>query len=696
MGKMNASDKIIGQNDRNIFSLEQNKRWEEISKHKEEFLKHKKDPFSFLDMDPEVAASWVRSLEIGVDPYSATFGKQINIEEINKIRSENRLLIEVAEPLFKTFGSLARHSKYYLNLDDKNGISLLQEGIDSLPKYHLELTGKLCNEDTIGTNAHLLSKKLARPIQLLGPEHYCLAFQNILATAAPIFNETGEVIAILSLCSCMRPGDNVQKVMEHSLSYVVALSAAIESKFKLSTNYGSQNTTMQFYRTANDMYAATLDLIDEGIITMDHKGNFIHVNKEGLRILEINQNEANQRNIKEFLSGRSNFMNIIDSGANSSVKETLYIGNQAYSYLLNIETVMNQSTNKIYGAVVRFKNYEKSNSPAIIKPDIPEGYCFNDIVGESKAVQSAINIGKLFAKTSESVLLTGESGTGKELFAQAIHNINRPGKPFIAINCAAIPQSLIESELFGYEGGSFTGAERTGRPGKFELANGGTLFLDEIGDMPYELQAVLLRILQDKQVMRIGGRTSKKIDFRIIAATNKDLRKMVKDNLFREDLFYRLSVLSIVIPPLRDRVDDTELLCHFLIKSYCSRMEWDTPQISPFALKRIKEYHWPGNVRELENAMIYAVNIAQGEIIESKHLPEYILLENDQIQFADTTDETTENKKSGEIPSWEDMEKRFIESVLIKTKYNIPQAAALLKMSKSTVYRKIKEYQLEY
>lgn len=693
MNKIITSE-VIESHTNNVLALrEQNARWEKIIIHKKEFLEHQRDPFSFTDINPEVAASWIRSRENGIDPYKSNFGQQLNSAEINKSRSVHRLLIKDSEPLFKTFSNLTRHSRYNLNLDDRNGVSLLQDGIDSFPMYHSQLTGKMCNENMIGTNAHFLSVSLKRPVQLLGPEHFCIAFQSILATAAPICNELGEVIAILSLCSRLNREDNVQKIMEHSLSYATTIASAIEAKHQLRNSYDQITIADKYNQTANDIFSATLELIEEGIVTIDLTGKIIHVNKAGSRILRLEPADGQYRNIKEFLSEQSNLIHVFNQGGNSNVREAICVGNDIQHYIINIQTVINQNTKKICGAVLRFNNPEKTKLVRGDSVGAQTQFCFKDIIGESEEMKSVTARGLLFANTSENVLLVGESGTGKELFAQAIHNVNRPQEPFIAINCAAIPRSLIESELFGYEGGSFTGAERSGRPGKIELANGGTLFLDEIGDMPYELQAVLLRILQDKQIMRIGGRTYKKIDFRVIAATNKDLHKMVAENLFREDLYYRLAVLSLKIPSLGQREDDIEILTKHFIRNHCTKIGKEVLQITPAAIRKIREYHWPGNVRELENAVIYAVSIVQGDVIESKHLPESILLHN---EFAEIAEENGPKKRSKEAPSRKEIEKSLIETTLIKAKYDIPRTATLLGLGRATVYRKLKEYNIEY
>ena len=227
--------------------------------------------------------------------------------------------------------------------------------------------------------------------------------------------------------------------------------------------------------------------------------------------------------------------------------------------------------------------------------------------------------------TDNTVLLQGESGTGKELFARYIHYLSpRRNQPFIAINCAAIPDNLLESELFGYEDGSFTGARRGGKPGKFELANGGTIFLDEIGDMPSQLQAKLLRILEERRVERIGATVSYPVDIRIIAATNKNLRELIDAKLFREDLFFRLNVFPVYIPPLRERQDDIPLLLDFYLKNICLEQDKSFKIFSPEALQILRNYHWPGNVRELKNVVSYSVSLCEGDIITPIYLPKYL------------------------------------------------------------------------
>lgn len=259
-----------------------------------------------------------------------------------------------------------------------------------------------------------------------------------------------------------------------------------------------------------------------------------------------------------------------------------------------------------------------------------EAYKTNDhffaLIGKNPHFVEIKKLLKHIAQNDHTVLLQGESGTGKELFARYIHNLSpRKENPFIAINCAAIPENLLESELFGYEDGSFTGAKKGGKPGKFELADGGTIFLDEIGDMPMPLQAKLLRVLEDRRVERVGATSPRPVDIRVIAATNKDLKELIEKKMFREDLFFRLNVFPVNIPPLRERRDDIPLLLDFYLKNVIIEQDWGFKIFSPEAQEILKNYTWPGNIRELKNVVTYAASICKEDIITPDYLPKYLM-----------------------------------------------------------------------
>lgn len=311
-------------------------------------------------------------------------------------------------------------------------------------------------------------------------------------------------------------------------------------------------------------------------------------------------------------------------------------------------------------------------------------YSWDNIIGKSEKMAQAKFIGKRASSSISNVLILGESGTGKELFAHAIHNdSSRSFSPFVKVNSAAIPSELLESELFGYEEGAFTGAKKGGKIGKFELANGGTIFLDEIGDMPLKMQAKLLRVLQEKEFERVGGNKVIKVDVRVIAATNKDLKKLIKEGKFREDLYYRLNVMTIEIPPLRERQEDIEELVKVLLKKLSNQLGKYVSNISDTALECLLAHDWPGNVRELENVLERAINLTDSDTILPVHLPVYIRQRSRKV-----VDGPVRQLKD----IIEDVEKEAILRCLEYTEGNKLKAAELLNISRSSLYNKMEKY----
>ncbi|MBU5256407.1 sigma-54 interaction domain-containing protein [Tissierella praeacuta] len=312
-------------------------------------------------------------------------------------------------------------------------------------------------------------------------------------------------------------------------------------------------------------------------------------------------------------------------------------------------------------------------------------YALDSIISISKSMENLKVLTKKAAKTNSNILILGESGTGKELFAHAIHNNSRRiNSPFIKVNCGAIPYELLESELFGYEEGAFTGAKKGGKIGKFKAADGGTIFLDEIGDLPMNMQVKILRVLQDKEIERIGSNFSEKIDVRVIAATNKDLEKMVSEGMFRLDLYYRLNVVNIKIPPLRDRKEDIPILSKYLVDKISKGENIKVDKILDNTLEYLKNYDWPGNVRELENILERAINFLEEEtIIKPEHLPPKIT-------------GITRNKQMKSLKSiLEEVEKQSIIDSLIIFNGNKTLAAKALDISRTSLYEKISKYNID-
>jgi len=301
----------------------------------------------------------------------------------------------------------------------------------------------------------------------------------------------------------------------------------------------------------------------------------------------------------------------------------------------------------------------------------------DDIIGHSEAIVRVLQHIESVAQSNASVIITGESGTGKELVARAIHaNSSRKYFPMISVHCGALTESLLESELFGHEKGAFTGATFN-RKGRFEMADGGTIFLDEIATISPKMQIELLRVLETKSFVRVGGNREITSDFRVICATNRDLAAMVRNGTFREDLYYRLNVVNIDIPPLRERTDDIPLLVNHFIRKYCTSMSRDLITIEPSALKHLEKFEFPGNVRELENMIERAIVIGNGREIKLKDLP--------------LGAETPENS----VESLDELEKRHIEQILLKYNWNISRSARALSVDRVTLYNKIKKYDLK-
>ncbi|MGK7376892.1 sigma-54 interaction domain-containing protein [Planococcus sp. 1R117A] len=310
----------------------------------------------------------------------------------------------------------------------------------------------------------------------------------------------------------------------------------------------------------------------------------------------------------------------------------------------------------------------------------------SNVKGHSAALQTVKTLTLKVAKTNATVLIQGESGVGKELFAQGIHEASsRSGEPFIPINCGAIPEALFESEFFGYEKGSFTGADKNGKAGKVEKADGGTLFLDEIGMLPLDMQVKLLRVLQEREVYRIGGHAPMNVDIRIVAATNSDLEEMVREGQFREDLYYRLNVVTLNIPPLRKRSEDIPVLMKTFIQEFAYNYHQEPPVLSEEALEMCKSYHWPGNIRELRNVAERMVILIDAPTIQPEDLR----------QIMPHLKERVEPRPGGLAQEKDHLEKQRIADALLETYGNKSAAAKLLGISRVSLYKKISQYGLE-
>jgi len=431
-----------------------------------------------------------------------------------------------------------------------------------------------------------------------------------------------------------------------------------------------------------ERFEAVIQSINDGVFTVDRDWRITCFNRAAEEITGIPRSEALGRRCYEIL--KSNVCKdtcviqyTIDTGR-PVVNLTAYLTNrEGVQVPVSVSSALfRNKKGELIGGVESFRDLRHVEN---LRKEVEKTYSFEDIISKSGKVKRILDILPTIAANESSVLITGESGTGKELFARAIHNLSgRSEKPFIAVNCGGFPETLIESELFGYEAGAFTGATKS-KPGRFTLAQGGTLFLDEIGDLPPLLQVKLLRVLQEKTYEPLGGVRTLKADVRILAATHRNLEERVAKEAFRQDLYYRINVIKLEIPPLRKRMEDVPLLANHFIQRFSVLHDKDISGLSPNALKLLMEHDYPGNVRELENIIEHGCVLCPGNLIRAGHLPEWLRILNE----------------APDAPSnFEDVEKQFIISVLEKNNWNRLAAAGELKIHKTTLFRKMKKLRI--
>ncbi len=429
-----------------------------------------------------------------------------------------------------------------------------------------------------------------------------------------------------------------------------------------------------------------------GIISMDSLGVVTHFNRNAELILNIASKNIINKQYTDKIS--CEFLEKALSNAESyqSIKTKFSINNNTeVELILSIQPIL--QNNKIEKIVCFFQEYKENNKINKMIQDSVK-YASNNIQGQSLELRKVLDLIRKIASSNTTVLITGESGTGKELFAKAIHyESNRSNEPFIAINCSAIPDNLLESELFGYSKGAFTSANTTGKMGKFELANKGTIFLDEIGDMPINLQAKLLRVLQEKKIEKLGDTKSIDVDIRILAATNKDLKELIEQKLFREDLYYRINVIPLHLPPLKCRKGDVPILAKYFLEKHDLLLLKNIKGFLPETITILNNYDWPGNIRELENVIEYAINMENSEFIQPDSLP------LDIINCGKRDNGKIEINKMGEnlqntIDEVEKIKLKELLSIYGNTTESKKIIAKKLNISLSTLYRKLKK--LEY
>ncbi len=630
-----------------------------------------------VDLSPlsaKVAESWRRSQERDLDPFLADL-TSVSDQELNQRRRKVQELISSSLPYMHKLFTLLKNDQAVITLADADAVVLeVLANTVTYPEVSYPEEGTIHSEELVGTNAIGLTLKADSPVRVVGAEHWRKINHAWVCHAAPL-HISNSLIGCINVACPIQGYDETVSI--HPM--VLATANAIERELMLKRTINDQEKIIQQQKTL-------LEFVDTGIIAIDRDGVIKQVNQQALDIFKVH-GAWEGRLITDLIVCDIQFMQLTEQGR---MLEEQDIAVKIGSSYLHISC----STFKVELDKLGIRMVILVRTSATVRKIVNRAsgasarYSFSDIIGSAPSMEQPLKIAHLASKNSANVLVMGETGTGKELLVQAIHNASdRKSKPFIAINCGAISRELIRSELFGYEGGAFTSAKSSGSLGKFELAEGGTLFLDEIGEMPLEVQSVLLRVLQTQEVVRIGGKYPIPINVRVIAATHRDLAIAVQEQTFRNDLYYRLNVLSINLPPLRERNGDILLLTDFFLKKFREQFHKPNLHIDDTAIQHITAYAWPGNIRELENVLQRAAVISENDLITSADLPNTIIEHQASMSLS--------SPSKGESHSMDEVKRERLIQVLETTKGNLREVANLLHVSRGTVYNMLSRYQVD-
>lgn len=610
-----------------------------------------------------ISRSHQRCSEMDLDPAQQYSSMILRDRELEQRLEENNELMQVAAPFMEQLHDYFHEEDFIVILNDRQGVILKVIGNTEMQAAEelLMVPGASMNERHFGTNAMGTAIAEGRPVQVSGSEHFVESLHRWTCSGSPIRDRGGNIIGVLDMSG------QSHLVHSHTLGMVVAAAQAIE--YMLDSRAANSKLVV-----AGKYIQTIIDSIDAGIFTVGPRGFMKLVNKKAEAMLGYTQKEVEGMRIESFIDGW-NLVKETLSREHSYYEEEFFIRGSLKKLhcTLSVYYIKDDEQGRLQGFVCVIKEIKQIRKLVHKISGKQSHYTFDSIIGANPKFLRVVDMAKEIADSPSTVLITGESGTGKEIFAQSIHNASRRrDEPFVAINCGALPRTLIESELFGYAEGAFTGAQRGGRPGKFELADGGTLFLDEIGEMPLDMQANLLRVLEEGKLYRVGGNKIIEVDVRIIAATNKDLRQEVEQGNFRRDLFYRLNVLRLQLPPLRERKEDIPILVDYFISTKASKLNKVPMQPKDYLLNQLCNHHWPGNIRELEN------------VIES------MLNAPDSVPPVITSNSDGNAETSAvEIENLAELEQRHILRVLDKYNGNVSSAAKALGIGRNTLYRKL-------
>jgi transcriptional regulator of acetoin/glycerol metabolism len=666
-----GSKEMADSNPRHLFSAPEDDR--EIMSSWESFMEGRESGARQIrDM---VNESWRRCLSADVDHRRYRAPSPIAQDDFELLREHCSELIDASAPVMASARDFLHETGTVMVLADPAGTVLSLEGDialeDATQNIHL-VPGASWSEFACGTNAIGTAIETGFPIQIHSNEHFCLGIKNWSCSAAVIRDpRDGAILGAIDISGLRKA------YSRHSMALVVATAARIESRIA--------QIEMDFrYRLLDQNMTRLSSSAGESVVIFDRHGRAIKANADigaVLRDLGAPREEAQAGApaLSFEWDRRSTTPGPLPPWIRPEWLTPIYSGNQRLGAVLTVP-----------GRHAIFAKLRKGLMGASASEEPRPTPVFANIIGANRALLGAVERASRVAASNAPVLLLGETGVGKEVFARSLHEASKVAKgPFVALNCGGLSRDLLTSELFGYAEGSFTGARKGGMVGKIEAANGGTLFLDEIGEMPVDLQPLFLRVLEEREVCRIGETRSRKVDFRLVAATNRDLRKEVEQGRFRMDLFYRVSVVGVSIPALRDRSEDIPDLVRHFVGELSSRHGLGINHVSPGLIERLMQHPWPGNIRELRNVVESMLLTSNGPELTEADLPPDIWPQHDLTSSAQA------DQAPPELTPMECAERDAILRIIQSSRGNIAAMARELGIAKSTVYVKLRKFELE-
>lgn len=596
-----------------------------------------------IDIRKEVLQSWNRCKSLGVSHERTEVFSYLSPDEVDRRRKENHELIVAARPIMEELRKRLKGGGYLLLLADTDGYSVemaTDKKSQKLADQSGIFVGARWTEENVGSTGLSIAIRTRSSFVTSGSEHYCLALRSWDCSACPIIVQ-GKHIGTFDVCR-MGPKNDLKELYTLAAAGAQAISARYQfNKVKIKEQVLS-HILADYVPKINDR---------TGILSFDNLGVELYKNNPAEAFLErLNERgETSAQHLRELNSTE------LELGGNK--------------YFIDRKELALEG--RPLATVLLIEDRSRETAPQTKKKS--ENPLFHS---ENPVFRKTVQMAKKASKSDACILINGESGVGKDFMARFIHHqSNRSIYPYTALNCAALPRELITSELFGYESGAFTGAKQKGQMGKIEASNNGTIFLDEIGDLPLDLQATLLRALEEKQIVRIGGNRPVPINVRFLAATNKNLKQLVEQGKFREDLYYRLNVFNVKIPPLRERTEDFETILTHITNEICKKAQRQAITFTQEAIDALRSYSWPGNIRELRNMAERIVYLHDEDTFDLLHAHEFLMLDED--------------------PKEEVNEKEYISHVLREAGGNRSKAAKEIGISRSALYRKIEKYNLQ-